>query len=84
MNSTPTLKLGLYKHYKGKLYKVTGIVKHSETLEDLVSYECLYENELASHWVRPIAMFLETVNIDGIEKPRFEYVGNKKGSLSDI
>ena len=38
------LKLGKYRHYKGNFYKVIGVAKHSETLEDFVVYECLYEN----------------------------------------
>ena len=62
---------GLYEHYKGMKYKVHSVVRHSETLEELVYYECLYENELGKHWVRPKSMFLETVTIDGVEKPRF-------------
>ncbi len=62
------------------LYNVIDIVKHSETLEDLVYYECLYDNELAKLWVRPMKMFFETVVINGEEVPRFKYVGNKKAS----
>ncbi|MBY0416118.1 MAG: DUF1653 domain-containing protein [Bdellovibrionales bacterium] len=74
------MKLGLYRHHKGKLYLVTGVCKHSETLEDLVLYEALYENELSKLWVRPIGMFIEKVNVDGREIPRFEYVGDKKSN----
>jgi len=70
------MKLGLYKHSKsGRMYKVLGVVKHSETLEDLVLYEAQYENELSKVWVRPIEMFEEVVEIDGEKKPRFEYIG---------
>jgi hypothetical protein len=39
---------GKYRHYKGKTYLVLGTAKHSETLEDLVVYVPLYDNELAS------------------------------------
>ncbi len=68
-----SLKLNaLYEHYKGKQYKVLNIVKHSETLEDLVFYECLYENDLGKYWVRPLKMFLEDVVIDGVKRPRFK------------
>lgn len=80
---TTELKMGLYRHYKGKLYKVYGLATHSETLEDLVLYECLYENEISSSWARPIRMFLETIEIDGKIIPRFEYIGDKKGNLSN-
>lgn len=68
------MKLGTYKHYKGFLYKVHFIVKHSETLEDLVVYEALYDNPRSKYWARPLKMFLETVEINGKKVPRFEYV----------
>ena len=73
-----TLKLGTYKHYKtGNFYKVHFVAKHSETLEDLVVYECLYENEKSKFWVRPLGMFLEQVNFNGQMVPRFEFVKEK-------
>ena len=61
----------VYKHYKGKTYKVLGTARHSETLEELVLYECLYENKLGKVWVRPIEMFFGTLE-DGSK--RFELV----------
>lgn len=70
------MKMGLYEHYKGKKYEVLGIVKHSETLKDLVLYKTLYPNELSELWVRPKEMFEETLLIDGIETPRFKYIGD--------
>ena len=67
------LKLGaIYEHYKGKKYKVLDIVRHSENLEEHVLYECLYENDLGKLWVRPKAMFLETIEVDGKTIPRFK------------
>lgn len=68
------MKLGKYKHYKGKEYKVLGVAKHSETLEELVVYECLYDNPVGKLWVRPKAMFEEEVEIDGQKIPRFKYI----------
>lgn len=68
------LKLGTYKHYKGHLYKVLGGAKHSETLEEMVVYECLYENPEGKLWVRPLQMFMEKVEINGKLMPRFEFV----------
>lgn len=68
------MKLGKYQHYKGKFYEVIGIAHHSETLEELVVYRALYNHKIYgdnSLWVRPKAMFLETVNIDGKERLRF-------------
>lgn len=61
----------IYKHYKGNLYRVLGVARHSETLEELVVYECLYENELGTLWVRPLEMFLGALIVDGKEVLRF-------------
>ncbi|MES2060059.1 MAG: DUF1653 domain-containing protein [Patescibacteria group bacterium] len=69
------IKLGKYKHYKGKEYRVIGMAKHSETLEELVVYEALYENETSKLWVRPLEMFAGTIEIDGKQIRRFEYIG---------
>jgi hypothetical protein len=63
---------GTYKHYKGRLYEVIGIARHSETLERLVVYKALYQTEGENLWVRPEQMFLEKVLADGKEVPRFE------------
>lgn len=69
---TEKLQLGKYEHYKGKQYEVVGVAKHSETLEELVVYRALYgEQDL---WVRPLKMFLETVEIEGKKIPRFRFI----------
>ena len=67
------IELGKYKHYKGGLYEVIGIAKHSETLEDMVIYKPLYES-IAEYWVRPAHMWHETVMVDGIEVNRFQKI----------
>ena len=67
------IKIGIYKHYKGGLYKVLGTAKHSETLEDLVIYEALYDNKTSKLWARPIAMFDDLVEVNGVQVPRFEF-----------
>lgn len=69
------IKVGLYQHYKGMRYKVIGLAKHSETLEWMVYYECLYENSEAQLWVRPLSMFRETVEVNGAVVPRFKFIG---------
>lgn len=79
MTTTPLVKNGIYRHYKGQNYRLIDIVRHSETEEELVLYETLYENELGKLWVRPIRMFIEKVNVDGHEVDRFHYIGDKKG-----
>ena len=61
----------MYKHYKGKFYRILGVAKHSETLEELVVYEALYDNPLSKLWVRPKKMFLEKIEKDGKKIPRF-------------
>ena len=66
------MELGLYKHYKGNLYEVIGVAKHSETLEKLVVYKATYQKDGENLWVRPLTMFLEIVTIEGIEQKRFE------------
>ena len=68
------MELGLYKHYKGKLYEVIGVAKHSETLEELVVYKATYQPEGENLWVRPKTMFEENVVVDGVEVKRFEKV----------
>lgn len=66
--------MGVYQHYKGNKYLVMGIAKHSETLEKMVVYVTLYENEESKLWVRPLAMFLEEVEYEGVKQPRFKFV----------
>ena len=68
------MKLGKYQHYKGHYYRVIGIAKHSETLEEMVIYETLYDNPKSKLWVRPLKMFLEKVEISGKKISRFEFV----------
>ena len=69
------MKSGIYKHSKtGNLYKIYFVAKHSETLEDMVVYEALYENEKSKFWVRPASTFMEEVEIDGVKQPRFVFV----------
>ena len=70
------IKPGIYKHYKGKKYRVIGVAKHSETLDDLVVYEALYENEMSNLWVRPIDMFFDEVEKDGKKMKRFELIND--------
>jgi hypothetical protein len=66
---------GRYRHYKGKEYTVLGVARHSETEEELVVYRQEYGDR--SLWVRPKAMFLETVDVDGQPVPRFWYIGQQ-------
>lgn len=72
------IKLGTYEHYKGQRYEVIGLARHSETLEEMVVYRALYASEKFGDralWVRPAAMFRESVVVGGETVPRFRYVG---------
>ena len=71
------IKNGIYQHYKGNKYEVIGIAKHSETLEDLVVYRALYDNNVSKLWARPLKMFVEIIEIDGRRIERFKYIGEK-------
>ena len=66
------IKLGKYRHFKGKQYRVLGIAKHSETLEPMVVYEALYDG--GGMWVRPAAMWTETVDREDYHGPRFQFI----------
>ena len=63
------LKPGLYRHFKGNLYRLLYVAKHSETLEPMVVYQALY-GEMGI-WVRPAAMWNEWVDRDDYHGPRF-------------
>ncbi len=62
----------LYEHYKGLRYKILGVARHSETLEELIVYQALYGE--GNIWVRPLNMFLESIVINGQLQPRFKLV----------
>jgi hypothetical protein len=66
------LQLGFYRHYKGQLYQLIGTAKHSETYEDMALYIPQYGD--GGYWVRPLAMFQDSVTIEGVQIPRFEYL----------
>ena len=68
------MERGLYKHYKGNIYEVIGVAKHSETLKDMVVYKATYQTEGENLWVRPLEMFFETILINGLEVKRFEKI----------
>ena len=64
------IESGRYRHYKGKDYEVIGVARHSETEELFVVYRALYGER--GLWVRPAAMFLDAVVVDGLSRPRFQ------------
>ena len=66
------IKPGLYRHFKGNMYRVLYTAKHSETMEDMVVYQALYGD--MGIWVRPRAMFCEEIVRDGKTFVRFEFI----------
>lgn len=71
------MKPGIYRHSKtGNMYKAHFVAKHSETLEDFVVYEALYENDKSRYWVRPLSMFEEIVELEGKKVSRFVFVSD--------
>ena len=67
------MRLGRYRHYKGKEYLVICVAKHSETLDELVIYKALYGS--GQIWARPKRMFSQSVSVEGKRVPRFRYMG---------
>ncbi len=66
------LKTGRYRHYKGNDYNILGVARHSETGEEFVVYRALYGDH--GLWIRPLAMFLEEVEVEGERVPRFKRI----------
>ena len=75
MKKDKNIKTGIYKHYKGNLYEVLDVGRHSETEEWMVIYRTLYGDE--GTWVRPFEMFIESIEFEGEMIKRFEYMGKK-------
>lgn len=72
------LQPGVYRHFKGGLYLLLGQARHSETMENMVVYQALYGER--GWWVRPAAMWLETVERDGQTFQRFTYIAPDEAS----
>ena len=69
----PAVVLGHYRHYKGGDYEVIGVARHSETEAPMVVYRPLYNN--TGWWVRDHAMFFESLEVDGVMRQRFDFIG---------
>ena len=68
MTETEAKALATHRHYKGGLYRVIGVARHSETEEAMIVYEHLWPHDRGL-WVRPAEMFNGTLE-DGT--PRFQ------------
>ena len=69
-----------YRHFKGNVYRVLHIAKHSETLEDIVVYQAMYGER--GIWVRPKAMFEEVIERDGQSYRRFEEITDEEAEAT--
>ena len=78
MSTDSDIPLGVYLHYKKKKYELLGIARHSETEEKMAVYRPLYGDRKL--WVRPLSMFLGTVELDGGKVPRFQFVDEQTPS----
>lgn len=64
----------IWRHYKGKDYRIIALSRHSEDLEWYVVYEALYDNSVSKIWHRPLNIFLSSLEIDGSSTPRFKKI----------
>ena len=72
------IKKGLYRHFKGNIYRVIGVAKHSENLSEMVVYKSLADGNL---WVRPAEMWDETIERDGKVFKRFSFIGEENEDI---
>lgn len=75
------IQTGIYQHYKGQQYRVIGVAQHSENEEKLVVYQALYG--AYGLWVRPLNMFVEQVEVEGVQQPRFALLKAEKLLLNE-
>lgn len=69
----PTIEIGFYRHYKGGLYEVKALARHSEDLSAFVVYQAHYGEK--GLWIRPADMFSENIIHEGVLQARFSYLG---------
>ncbi len=74
-----SIQTGIYQHYKGQQYRVFAVAQHSETEELMVVYRALYG--AFGLWVRPLAMFVEQVEVAGQMQPRFSLLSAEESVL---
>ena len=72
------IKRGIYRDYKGALYMVICVAKHSENLEELVVYKATTGDW--NIWAKPKCKFLEEIAVNGKKVPRYKYDGPIPGS----
>ena len=73
------MKKGIYRHYKGGVYELVDVARHSETLEELIIYKNVESGDV---WARPAHMWSETVEVNGRTVLRFQPVEDSEESLA--
>ena len=73
---------GIYRHYKGGVYEVQSVTKHSETLEPLVIYRSMSDPEAI--WARPVHMWNEAIIVDGESQPRFAFIAGDEVNMDRL
>ena len=76
------MKRGVYRHFKGNLYQLLDVARHSETGEKMVIYRALYGER--GRWVRPAAMWDEVIERDGRQYQRFTYVADDEATARKL
>ena len=76
------MKRGVYRHFKGNLYQLLDVARHSETGEKMVIYRALYGER--GLWVRPAAMWDEVIERDGRQYWRFTYVADDEATARKL
>ena len=71
-------KQGIYRHYKGNVYRLLTVARHSETLEEMIVYQDVNRPEKV--WARPASMWEETVEVNGERVLRFQYIGEEEAA----
>ncbi len=61
----------MYRHFKGNIYQIRCLAKHSETGEMMVVYQAMYDT--FQIYVRPLAMFMEEVDFEKYPDARQQY-----------
>ena len=61
----------MYRHFKGNIYQIRCLAKHSETGEMMVVYQAMYDT--FQIYVRPLAMFMEEVDVEKYPDARQQY-----------
>ncbi|MDY0206493.1 MAG: DUF1653 domain-containing protein [Pseudomonas sp.] len=77
-----SIQPGIYQHYKGPQYRVLSVATHSENQQQMVVYQALYG--AFGLWVRPLSMFIEQVEVEGVQQPRFALLQAEESLLNRL